>query len=142
LTIYADTSFLVSLYTPDANSEPAAQLMQRTKPPVLFTPLGEAELTNAFYLRIFRKELNLSEVKRAFAMFREDLATGVIALKPLPGNAFQRAIQISRGSTARLGTRTLDILHVASALALSADQLYTFDNAQRRLARAEGLASS
>jgi len=42
---------------------------------------------------------------------------------------------LSRQTTARLGTRTADLLHVATALELSADCLYTFDQQQRKLAR-------
>jgi len=40
----------------------------------------------------------------------------------------------------RLGTRTLDVLHFASALVLKADTFYTFDVNQGKLAKAEGLA--
>ena len=42
-------------------------------------------------------------------------------------------------TTPRLGTRTLDVLHVVSALALQADTFYTFDTRQAKLAAAEGL---
>ena len=38
-----------------------------------------------------------------------------------------------------MGTRTLDVLHVASALVLSATEFYTFDRNQSRLAAMEGL---
>jgi len=38
-----------------------------------------------------------------------------------------------------LGTRTLDVLHVASALALQADTFHTFDTRQAKQAAAERL---
>jgi hypothetical protein len=38
-----------------------------------------------------------------------------------------------------LGTRTLDVLHVASALVLGATYFYKFDRNQGKLAAAEGL---
>jgi predicted nucleic acid-binding protein len=41
----------------------------------------------------------------------------------------------------RMGTRALDILHVASALLLRAERILTFDDRQRQLAHAEGLAT-
>jgi hypothetical protein len=41
--------------------------------------------------------------------------------------------------SARLGTRTLELIHVASALALDADTFSAFDNNRKRLARATGL---
>ena len=43
---------------------------------------------------------------------------------------------------ARLGARTLDSLHVACALELRAERFWTFDERQKRLARAEGLTAT
>jgi predicted nucleic acid-binding protein len=42
----------------------------------------------------------------------------------------------------QLGTRTLDTLHVASALELGASEFWTFDQRQQKLAKAVGLATS
>jgi predicted nucleic acid-binding protein len=142
LTTYADTSFLVSLYTPDANSRPAAELMRTAKLPVLITPLGELELTNALRLRIFRNELSSAQVKAASTLFRKDLEAGIFTVSTMPANTYESAKRISRRHTSRLGARTLDILHVASAISLHVDTLYTFDKAQRRLAQAERLTTS
>ncbi len=142
MTIYADTSFLVSLYTPDANSRAAAELMRTAKLPVLITALGELELTNALRLRIFRRELSSAQVKAAAALFRKDIETGIFTVAAMPPSTFESAKRISLRHTSQLGARTLDILHVASAISLHVDTLYTFDKAQRRLAQAEKLATS
>ena len=139
MSSYADTSFLVSLYVLDANSARAAALMQRAELPVLFTPFGELELTNAISLRLFRRELHSSRVKAAQALVRKDLSDGILLLKPWPDGLFDRAMQMVRRRTPQLGTRTLDILHVASALKLQAERFYTFDGKQEKLAKAEGL---
>jgi predicted nucleic acid-binding protein len=139
LNSYADTSFLVSLYVLDANSALAATHMKQAKLPILLTSFGELELTNALSLRLFRRELRPSKVKAARALIRKDLSDGVLLLKPLPEGVFDRAMQMARGRTPQLGTRTLDLLHVASALKLQADTFYTFDRNQEKLARAEGL---
>ena len=40
---------------------------------------------------------------------------------------------------AKLGTRTLDLLHVAAALVLKPDVFSTFDKRQRKLARMQRL---
>ena len=45
--------------------------------------------------------------------------------------------QIARRRTPQLGTPTLDVLRVASALVLRADTFYTFDGTQGKLATAE-----
>jgi predicted nucleic acid-binding protein len=113
--------------------------MKQAKLPILLTSFGELELTNALSLRLFRRELRPSKVKAARALIRKDLSDGVLLLKPLPEGVFDRAMQMARGRTPQLGTRTLDLLHVASALKLQADTFYTFDRNQEKLARAEGL---
>ena len=140
MSAYADTSFLVSLYVLDANSAAASAQMRKAELPVLLTPFGEAELANALSLRVFRKELSAPKMRLAYALFAKDVAGGVFAAKPLPAMVFERAKNLSRARTPRLGTRTLDILHVASALLLKANTFYTFDRNQARLAKAEGLA--
>lgn len=139
MSTYADTSFLVSLYIADANSASAARVMQ-SKAALLLTPLGELELVNALELALFRRQLTASELRASQAAFRQDIEGGVYSLQPIPPAAFVLATRIARRRSARLGARTLDILHVASALLLRADRFLTFDEPQRRLARAEGLA--
>ena len=139
MSAYADTSFLVSLYTPDSNSEEAAARMKRAPLPVLLTSFVELEWINALELRVFRQELTVVEVRAARRAFRQDIQAGVFAVKPLPTAALERAAQIAGKQTRRLGTRTIDVLHVASALALAADTFYTFDHRQQKLAQSMGL---
>ncbi|HMD32237.1 MAG TPA: type II toxin-antitoxin system VapC family toxin [Candidatus Acidoferrales bacterium] len=136
---YADTSFLASLYLPDANSPQAAGVMKRARLPILLTALGEVELTNALYLRVFRRELGAEQVHAAQAMFRGDVAEGIFQLKPLSRGVFEKAMLLSRKQTPRLGTRALDVLHVAAALVHQAETFYTFDRNQAKLAEGEGL---
>jgi predicted nucleic acid-binding protein len=81
LSGYADTSFLISLYTPDANSFRAAEVMG-AKPTLLLTPFGELEVLNALEVRGFRKELSRREVKRARDAFESDREGGVFSLQP------------------------------------------------------------
>lgn len=141
MTAYADTSFLVSLYTPDPNSAHAAARMHQAALPVMITSLGELELANALYLRVFRKELTAAEIKAAIAAFRKDAVNGVFDLKAMPAAVFARAMHMVRRRTPQFGTRTFDILHVVAALLLRTDTFYTFDRTQRRLAQAEGLTT-
>jgi predicted nucleic acid-binding protein len=136
LKIYLDTSFLVSLYSPDLNSGAAARLMHASEADRLITTLGELEVVNALGLRVFRKEVLAAQAQSSFNDFDTDMRNGVLQLRPLSEQVFDRARQLSRQTTARLGTRTADLLHVATALELGVDWLYSFDKQQRRLARA------
>ena len=139
MSAYADTSFLVSLYALDANSDLAASRMKRARLPVLITSLGETEFANALCLCLFRKQLVPPQMKAARAMFNRDLQQGVFDLRALSRAMFDTAKRIAVRQTPRLGTRTLDVLHVACALELAAETIYTFDGRQTALARAEGL---
>ena len=134
--IYLDTSFLVSLYSSDVNSDTAVRVMQASKGDRLITPLGELEVVNALGLRVFRKEVSAAQAQSSLDDFENDLRDGILQLRPLPEQVFERARQLSRQTTARLGTRTADLLHVAAALELGVDWLYSFDRQQRKLARA------
>lgn len=137
---YADTSFVISLYSPDANSAAAASTMHSRRSgqetTVFTTVLGELEIVNALELRIFRKEVSASEAQSSLRDFESDLSGGVFQVRPLSDQVFARARELSHQTTARLGTRTADLLHVAAALELGVDRLYTFDLHQRKLARA------
>lgn len=140
MNAYADTSFLVSLYTPDANSSRAALWMSSFRTAMAITPFGELELTNALEQRLFRKEIIARNAQEAYRAFQHDLDAGIYSPIPMPAAAYGRARQLSRQHTATLGSRTLDILHVATALVLGAEAFCTFDTVQAKLARAAGLA--
>jgi predicted nucleic acid-binding protein len=135
----ADASFLVSLYVLDANSARASARIKRAPLPLLLTEVGKIEIFNAIGLRLFRKELRPAEAKAAYDLFRQDAEACVVQVVPLPAAAYERAEQIARIHTPVLGTRTLDVLHVAGALVLKANAFYTFDQKQAALATAVGL---
>jgi hypothetical protein len=113
--------------------------MKRATLPLLLTDIGKIEILNAIGLRLFRKELRPAQAKEAYGLFRQDAESGVVQIVPLAAAAYDRAEQIARARTPLLGTRTLDVLHVAAALALKADRFYTFDQKQAALATAVGL---
>lgn len=96
---------------------------------------GELEVVNAMGLRIFRKEVSAAQVQSSLTDFEKDLRAGVFQLRGLPEPVFERARLLSRQTTVKLGTRTSDLLHVAAALELGVDYLYSFDQQQRKLAQ-------
>lgn len=135
---YADTGFLVSLYGQDDHSATATSLV-KPRPVFLLTPLGEAEFTNAIELQVFRKQWTRREARSVRAEFEQHVAAGVFRAEPLESEVWEKALSLSRRYSAKLGTRTLDLLHVAAALALHPDVFFSFDERQRKLAKAERL---
>jgi predicted nucleic acid-binding protein len=141
LSSYLDSSLLTSLYAPDAHSASAREYLLQAAGPFLLTPFGEAELTNAIELRVFRREIAAAQAKAALERLATHISAGVFHPAPVPAAVYDVARQLSRRHTATLGTRTLDILHVAAALVLHTDSFYTFDRIQAKLARAAGLVT-
>jgi predicted nucleic acid-binding protein len=139
LRAYCDTSFLVSLCTPDANSQAAAAEARRSTATLFISPLVELELTNALQLRVFRKELTKGEASAAYAVIQKDLVAGVYSVQPISAIVFDTAKRISLKHTAGIGSRSLDVLHVAAAIVMRAEVLLAFDDNQRKLAKAAGL---
>jgi predicted nucleic acid-binding protein len=140
LNSYADTSFLVSLYGSDVNSRAATSLVEEYRPVFLVTPLGETEFTSVVFAVPGRPGVwAINEARSIEEHFTRDLQTGVWQWEDFPTEAWARARELSRRHGPALGCRALDALHVASALALAADDFYTFDRDQAKLARAVGL---
>ncbi len=135
MKINADSSFLVSLYSADTNWAAASRTMQASAGECFVTTLAELEVVNAFGLRVFRKEVSAAQAQSSLIDFERDLRDGIFQLRGLPERVFERARQLSQRTTAKLGTRTADLLHVAAALELGVDRLYSFDRQQRKLAQ-------
>ena len=94
---------------------------------------------NALELRVFRRELEPKEADAYLDALHGDIKAGSFVRRAVPVMAYERAILLSRRHTRQLGTRGMDILHVAIALEARAEVFFTFDRGQRRLARAAGL---
>ncbi len=138
MSTYADTSFLVSLYLTDEHSREAERRMA-SSPVVWLTPFHVAEWTHAVERHVFRRALSRGEADRLSRRFEEHRESGLWVEVALPESAFVVCAQLARRHGARLGLRTLDTLHVASALELKAERFWTFDKRQKKLARAAGL---
>ncbi len=141
LTIYADTSFFVSLYLTDRHTAEAEHQL-RSRPSLWLTPLHVAEWTHAIEQHVFRKAISRIEADRLLQRFREHRAQNLWRESPLPDRAFEVCAQLAHRHAARLGLRTLDTLHVASALELKAEHFWTFDERQVNLAAAVGLKTN
>ena len=141
MSTYADTSFLVSLYIPDAHSAEAERRMAAS-PIVWLTPFHVAEWTHAIEQQVFRRAASQKEADASHERFRQHRENGLWLEVAMPESAFDLCAQLGRRHGAKLGLRTLDTLHVASALELKAERFWTFDERQKKLARLVGLKTS
>lgn len=141
MSIYADTSFLVSLYLPDRHSIEAERRMV-SQPRIWFAPLHRAEWMHAVSQHVFRKEISTVEARRVQADLQRDLGSGLWLKVDLPESVWDTCAELARRHGPQLGMRTLDSLHVAAALELGAKAFWTFDDRQAKLAATEGLKTS
>jgi predicted nucleic acid-binding protein len=138
LSIYTDSSFFVSVYLPDSHSRAALGRLAR-HPRIWLTPFHEAEFVHAVQQQVFRGRYSSGDADRTIRDFRLDRDAGLWEVTNFPEAGFGSATTLAESYVARLGTRTLDSLHVAAALELKAERFWTFDERQAKLAKAAGL---
>lgn len=113
-----------------------------SRPVVWLTPFHLAEWTHLVEHHVFRGLVSRSEVDRLHKRFQQHRESGLWVEVAMPESVFDLCAQLARRHGARLGLRTLDTLHVASALELKAERFWTFDQRQKKLARAVRLRTA
>ena len=139
---YVDPSALWKLYIHEAESPAMSAWRTRIKGALPITLHGRLEIENGISLAAFRKAITTGAMADALLSFEEDLAEGrYTEIDVLWRATLRRAADISRTYTPKLGCRSLDVLHVATAIELGLRDFVTFDGRQRLVARAVGLKS-
>jgi len=128
------------LYAPDAHTAAAVARVQSAPEALPVTWLHHLELRNALRLRVFRREIRGVQKDAALNLFLADLAAAVLrGASPELADVSREAERLSAEFAERMAVRSLDILHVAGALVLGAEEFWTFDHRQAALAQACGL---
>ena len=136
--VYLDTGCLLKLYYPEPES--GAVVAAVTGEAIVFTPLHELEITTAMQLKVFRGEARPEQVVAAAALVREDVVAGKLVEVAVDWPAALReATRLAQAHAAKIGCRSLDILHCALAKAVTATVFVSSDTRQIALARAEAL---
>ncbi len=143
---YPDTSFLCALYRLQANSAEAAAYYAAMPGPLEVTTLLLYEFKQAvrFQIRLHRHDLAKgyprAEGIKMLADLKSDLVSGQVITVPAPWPQIHLAAErLSELYTDACGHRSMDILHVATAIELGMKEFLTFDGNQKKLAEAEGL---
>ena len=140
MVIYADASFLVSLYIAEEKTEAARDYMERGRVSLAFTSFHRLELRTALRLRVFRKDVGQNFLRESFRQMETDLREGLLDRVNLNWNdTFREAEEIAQAHLIPAGVRSSDLLHVASAVVLGAIEFCTFDQRQAELAKRAGL---
>ena len=146
MTAFADTSFLCALYRVQDNSSAACKLVAKLTDPLAISSLVLFEFRQSVRLQALRFSTDRAqgyspkEAARVLGALQANLESGALSIAPAdwPG-VYSLAEGLSAQFTATAGNRSLDVLHVATALHLGAKQFLTFDSRQAALAEMAGL---
>lgn len=140
MTHYLDTGILLKLYTGEPESPAVRRFVVEVGQPLPFHALHRSECASALHLKACRGECSIAQANRALEDIAEDLRSGILrALLPDWEAVWQRCFGLARSHAAVTGCRTLDTLHVATALEMGFRRLVTSDTRQATLAERVGM---
>jgi len=141
---FPDTSFLCAFYRRQANSPPAAAYFKALPETLHVSGLLVYEIRQSGRFQVWlhardkTKGYSQADCDRALADLQTDLDTGTLVVASVDWPDVHRLAEtLSKRHTIAGGHRSLDVLHVATALHLGAREFLTFDSNQRKLAGAE-----
>ena len=135
--VYVDPSALARLYIHQDGSREMAAWRARVRGSLLVTHHARTEVVNAICRAAFLGQLTPETLAEALRDFDSDFSAGHLHQPEILWRAaLNRAAELSRQYTSKLGTRSLDVLHVACAVELKLRYFLTFDVRQRQLAAA------
>ena len=140
MSLYYDSGVLVELYVREEMSDAVTAFVARRGEAITVHGLHELEIRNALRLKRFRSELDAEQLAASMAMLAGD-----IARRRLIRGAFdwrlvrEEAERLSGTASTTIGTRTIDLLHVAAALDEGVTGFVSLDYRQRAAARLAGL---
>ena len=136
----ADSSLIVALYLNEADSARADAACASVAPPLRLTDWHRVEIANAIQRAVKTARITAEQASWLWKHFNEDIATGRFEIVNVDhATVLVRTLALTQKHTATIGTRSLDLIHIASALEIGATDFLSFDHRQREAASAEGL---
>jgi len=140
MTTYIDTALFVKAFVLEVDSAEAIEILERIGEPFAYSHLHGIEIPNAIRLKRFRGELTRAQEAAAIRMFRADVDAGRFECISYDLAAvFIRAEELSARFSGVMGTRSLDLWHVAAALEAGCQAFASYDSRQRKAAAECGL---
>ena len=102
MSVYADSSFIVSLYLTDTHSADARRRVQDV-PPLILTPFHRAEWAHALAQHQFQGTIRSEDMGRINAQFAADEAAGLFRADIMPEIAFELCADLARKHGPRFG---------------------------------------
>jgi predicted nucleic acid-binding protein len=137
--LYLDTSALLKLYIREQGSEAVQAKVASQDLPLPIWEIQEMELINALRLKAFWQEITATQAETQIELFQKRRRQGFYYFPDIERPDLMNTFRRLSAETPRLGCRTMDILHVACAIEISATEFLTFDQRQHSLALHAGL---
>lgn len=140
MSAYADSGLLASLYLEESTSAAATATVIGQSTKIIISWLTKLEVENAFFRAAFRNKITQTEANLLIAQFRSNISTEAYEhVTPDPEALYTQSSRLAEHHTSSLGVRTLDLLHVATAVMFGVTDFLSFDHRQRDVAKALGL---
>jgi predicted nucleic acid-binding protein len=136
----ADSSLIVALYLAEADSARADAACASVTPPIRLTDWHRVEIANAFQRAVKNGRITAAQAALLWQDFTADIAAGRFEIVAIDhAVVLNLTLVLTQKHTAIIGTRTLDLIHIASALDMGEADFLSFDHRQGQAARMEGL---
>lgn len=129
MSVYFDSSALVKRYVQETQSELAKSFLES------FTDQTTSAVTVIEVRRVIGRYVSAIEGITAAALFKRDLSS--MAIVEITAEIVENAAEIA----SKTHLRTLDSIHLASAMAASCTHIVTFDKKQALVAQSLGISS-
>lgn len=141
MKVYFDSSILVKLYYPEPESTQVEAFVKQHRVIIPFTYFHNLEINNAIQLKEYREEITGTEKTGIINAIHEDKQKGILQqLTVSYHRVFEESLKLSANHTSDIGARTLDIIHVATALCGEFSHFLSHDGRQNSLAEKAGLS--
>ena len=141
--IFWDTSSLLKLYAREPDSDAYLELLRNVAEPIAVSELAIVELHYALWRKEMNDELKSGAAARLLKKFRSDIGQGRVIVIPSGSTLTEKAVEVGRTCNRRkppVFLRTLDGLHLATAITAKATGVVTTDQRMRAAAQLLGLS--
>ena len=139
---YWDTSALLKLYVLEKDSAYFRHLVSESSQALLTADIAKEEVLCTLYRKEFEGDLQVGAATTLFATFEADIQQGRIVIVSKGADVLAEAKKVLKAAYAEsppLFIRSLDAIHVASALSVKAATLVATDKRLRETAELMGL---
>ena len=133
---YWDTSAILKLYIPEHDSAYFLELITKTNAAILSSTIASVEIIGALLRKERAGDLRTGSPRTLLRRFRADCAAGRIMLIPFGADVIQEAERLAMLAFQRrrpIMVRSLDLVHLATALSAKATTVVATDKRLRDL---------